>query len=305
MPYPPRVCKVYNHLIYILIAVGLGLVAVVLANSYFSGVEERQERVAQQQQMARIVVATQPLDFGSALTAENIRLQNFPANSVPVGAFFSVEELLQGGNVALRPIVPGEPILADKLSGRAVLSAKLPEGMRAMSIPINATNAVSGFIRPADIVDILLTRDLGEGESATEVIMEAVQVLAIGTVQSENATEPGLAGTATMLVDLYGAQKLTLARKMGEMSLVLRNVEGKDEGAGVAVMSRDVSPLRVATGGGGSAPPMQAPPAYIPAAAPAPAAGAPAAPARPRGPSMTVIRGTATTDYSVDRLGGN
>lgn len=297
-----------RNLIYILVAVGLGLVAVVLANSYFSGVEERQERAAQQQQMARIVVATQPLDFGSALTAENIRLQNFPSNSVPVGAFFSVEELLQGGNVALRPIVPGEPILADKLSGRAVLSAKLPDGMRAMSIPINAENAVSGFIRPADIVDVLLTRDLGEGDQVTEVIMEAVQVLAIGTVQSENATEPGLAGTATMLVDLYGAQKLTLARKMGEMSLVLRNVENKDQVAGVAVSSRDVSPLRVATGGGGgggAAPAMAPPPVYLPAAAPASGGQAAAVPARPRGPSMTVIRGTATTDYSVDRLGGN
>ncbi|RVQ69396.1 Flp pilus assembly protein CpaB [Croceicoccus ponticola] len=298
-----------RNLVYILIAIGLGLVAVVLANSYFSGMEEKQERAAQQQELARIVVATQPLDFGSALTTENMRLQNFPANAVPVGAFFSLEELLQGGHVALRPIVPGEPILADKLSGRAVLSAKLPEGMRAMSIPINATNAVSGFIRPADIVDILLTRDL-EGEKVTEVIMEAVQVLAIGTVQSENATEPGLAGTATMLVDLYGAQKLTLAQKMGQMSLVLRNVEGESEeaGTGVAVMTRDVSPIRGNYGGGGggnrvavaeSAPVMVSAP-------PAPSApSGQSAPVRPRGPSMTVVRGTASTDYPVGRLGGN
>jgi len=274
--------------------VALGLVAVVLANSYFSGIEERQERAAQQQQLARIVVATQPLDFGSALTNENIRLQNFPANSVPAGAFFSIEELLQSGNVALRPIVPGEPILADKLSGRAVLSAKLPEGMRAMSIPINATNAVSGFIRPADIVDILLTRDIG-GEQVTEVIMEAVQVLAIGTTQSENATEPGLAGTATMLVDLYGAQKLTLAQKMGQMSLVLRNVkENQDEGPGVAVRQRDVSSLVN----------YSAPAAMSVAAMPASSGGGGAAVPVRRGPSMTVIRGTATTDYQVDRLGG-
>lgn len=290
-----------RNLIYILIAVGLGLVAVVLANSYFSGVEERQERVAQQQ-LARIVVATQPLDFGSALTTENIRLQNYPANSVPVGAFFSMEELLQGGQVALRPIVPGEPILADKLSGRSVLSAKLPDGMRAMSIPISATNAVSGFIRPADIVDVLLTRDLGDDEQVTEVVMEAVQVLAIGTTQSENATEPGLAGTATVLVDLFGAQKLTLARKMGEMSLVLRNVENAEEGPGVAVMTRDVSPFRKRSGGGGA--PQQA--AYQPApSAPARASTGSVAAPRPSGPSMTVIRGTETTDYSVGRLGGN
>ncbi|MDR7102631.1 Flp pilus assembly protein CpaB [Croceicoccus sp. BE223] len=297
-----------RNLIYILIAVGLGLVAVVLANSYFSGVEERQERAAQQEQLARIVVATQPLDFGSPLTAENVRLQNFPANAVPVGAYFSVEELLQGGQVALRPIVPGEPILADKLSGRAVLSAKLPEGMRAMSIPINANNAVSGFVRPADIVDVLLTRDL-DGEKVTEVIMEAVQVLAIGTVQSEAATEPGLAGTATLLVDLYGAQKLTLAQKMGEMSVVLRNVKGEqtEVATNVAVLTRDVSPIRGNYGGGAASAPAPAP-VYV-SAPPAPSAPAassgPVVRPRPSGPSMTVVRGTAVTDYSVNRLGGN
>lgn len=297
-----------RNLIYILIAVGLGLVAVVLANSYFSGVEERQERQAQQEQLARIVVATQPLDFGSPLTAENVRLQNFPANAVPVGAYFSVEELLQGGQVALRPIVPGEPILADKLSGRAVLSAKLPEGMRAMSIPINANNAVSGFVRPADIVDVLLTRDL-DGEKVTEVIMEAVQVLAIGTVQSEAATEPGLAGTATLLVDLYGAQKLTLAQKMGEMSVVLRNVKGEqtEVATNVAVLTRDVSPIRGNYGGGGGSAPAPAP-VYV-SAPPAPSApsasSGPVVRPRPSGPSMTVVRGTAATDYSVNRLGGN
>ncbi|AKM09530.1 Flp pilus assembly protein CpaB [Croceicoccus naphthovorans] len=288
-----------RNLIYILIAVGLGLVAVVLANSYFSGIEEQQERNAQQQQLARIVVATQPLDFGSALTTENIRLQNFPANAVPVGAYFSIEELLQGGQVALRPIVPGEPVLADKLSGRAVLSAKLPEGMRAMSISISAPNAVSGFIRPADIVDVLLTRDVG-GEKVTEVIMEAVQVLAIGTVQSEKATEPGLAGTATVLTDLFGAQKLTLAKEMGQMSLVLRNVESEEaEGVGMAVRARDVSRL----GGGGPAPQavVYAPP---PAASGGGSAPAPAAAPRPRGPSMTVVRGTAPQNYQVDSLGG-
>ena len=75
---------------------GLLLIAVVLANSYFSGVEAEQERIAQQNEVARIVVATQPLDFGTALTTENTRMQNFPANSVPTGAFFSIDELVQG-----------------------------------------------------------------------------------------------------------------------------------------------------------------------------------------------------------------
>ena len=65
------------------VAVLIGLVAVVLANAYFSGVEQRQEQAAKQQALARIVVATQPLEFGTKLTQQNLRLQNWPASSVP------------------------------------------------------------------------------------------------------------------------------------------------------------------------------------------------------------------------------
>jgi len=166
-----------RNLIFLAVAVVVGLIAVVLANSYFSGVETRQERVAAEQRLARIVVATQPLEFGQPLTAQNLRLQNFPQASVPQGAFRSVEEAMRGGRVALRPIVPGEPVLRDKVSGtdgRAVLAANLSEGMRAVSIPVSATTGVSGFVRPGDTVDVMLTRSLGESDYMTDVILEDV-----------------------------------------------------------------------------------------------------------------------------------
>ncbi|WP_230279275.1 Flp pilus assembly protein CpaB [Croceicoccus sp. Ery15] len=282
--------------IFLLVAIGLGLIAVVLANSYFTGIENEQERLAKQDEVARIVVATQPMEFGTAITTENTRMQNFPANSVPTGAFFSIEELAQGGQVAIRPIVPGEPILADKLSGRAVLSANLPDGMRAISFPVNATTQVSGFVRPADIVDVLMTR--GEGEDRiVEVIMESVQVLAVDQVASENATEPGVGGNVTVMVDQYDAQKLTLARQLGQLSLALRNVENQEPGPGVAVSARDI--------GSGYRAPVRA--AYVDApAGPAPRGpAAAAAPARPAGPTMSVVRGTEQSSYSIGQLGGS
>lgn len=282
--------------IFLLVAAGLGLMAVVLANAYFSGIEEEQERLAKADDIARIVVATQPLEFGTAITTENTRMQNFPASSVPTGAFFSIEELVRDGQVAIRPIVPGEPILADKLNGRAVLSANLPDGMRAVSFPVNATTQVSGFVRPADVVDILMTR--GEEEDrVVEVIMENVPVLAVDMVAADNATEPGVGGNVTVMVDQFDAQKITLARQMGALSLALRNVEFQDPGPGIAVTARDI-------GSGYRAPIRAAYAAPMPSAPSAPRAEAAAAPARPAGPSMKVVRGTETSDYSVDRLGG-
>ena len=304
------------------IAVVLGIFAVILANAWFSGVEENQERIAAEQQLTRIVVATQPLEFGTALTTENLRMQNFPAGSVPAGAFNSIESALEGGRVALRPIVPGEPVLADKVSGsggRAVLSTLLPEGMRAVSIPVTAVTGVSGFVRPGDIVDILLTRQIpgqgaGPGDQMVDVIMEGVQVLAIDQMptQAEGSENPSVGSTAVVQVDQFGAQKLVLANSVGSLSLALRNVEQQEPGPMLTVTSRDLGdPSIYLAGRQTSPPPAESRPApqviYAPApvaAAPAPAAAAPAAPPRPSGPSMSIIRGTESTEYPVGRLGG-
>ena len=152
------------------IAVVLGLFAVYLANAWFSGVEQREERVAEEQQLVRIAVASQDMEFGAPLTAENVRLANWPAGSVPQGAYrdTDVQRMLSGGNVAIRPITRGEPILLSRISERAVLSANLPADMRAVTVPVDAVSGVAGFVTPGDVVDVLLTRQIpGEGSSAT------------------------------------------------------------------------------------------------------------------------------------------
>ena len=297
------------------IAVFLGLLAVYLANAYFTGMEERQEAIAEEQQLARIVVATQPMSFGQPLTDTTVRLANWPADAVPEGAFTSLEQAMMGGRVALRPIVPGEPILASKVSGdngRATLASNLPEDMRAVSIPVNAVAGVGGFVRPGDVVDVMLTRQIpGEGtqqqDKMTTVVLENVLVLGMDQVADENATEPVVTATATLQVDMFGAQKLALAREIGNLSLALRNVENQEVGATETVVANDL-------GGGGryinrstTAPaPMLAAPSYSPPVRGATSAPRQAsAPARPRGPTMSVVRGTDAETYSVETLRGN
>ena len=305
-----------RNAILIAIAVAVGLIAVILANSYFSGVEQRQEEVAQEAGMARIVVAAQPLEFGTPLTAENLRMQNFPANSVPEGSFTSIEQVLAGGRVALRPIVPNEPVLASKVSGaggRAVLSANLPEGMRAVAISVNAVQGVSGFVRPGDVVDILLTRQIrGEGASeqdlVTEVALENIKILAIDQQASEAAVEPSVGRTAVVEVNPRDAQKLVLASRIGTLSLALRNVEEQDEfAANSLVTNRDFAGSRLVVAGrpdrrSADATAAQALQTMNNLASAV--TGAPAAPTY-RGPTMTIYRGVEATEEPVGQMGGN
>lgn len=300
-----------RNLILLAAAVVIGLIAVFLANSYFSGLDRQQEREAAEQQLARIVVATQPLEFGTVLTPDNTTLRNWPANSVPAGAFTDAA-LAANGRVSLRPIVPGEPILADKVSGtdgRAVLSANLPEGMRGYSIPVSAVSSVSGFVRPGDAVDVILTRQIpGDGATAddlmSDVILENIQVLAIDQVANEKATAPGVGKTAVLLVDPMQAQKLSLAVRMGNLSLSLRNVENQLAGPRTTLTARDLGGAGLYMAGRDSS---AAPPPTPPAQSVARGTRTQTRPnqtPRPRGPTMTVIRGTDTVDYSVNRLGG-
>ncbi|MDE2412652.1 MAG: Flp pilus assembly protein CpaB [Sphingomonadales bacterium] len=303
-----------RNLIAIGLAIFLGLIAVYFANVYFSARETQQVKFAEENRMARIVVASQDLAFAAPLSTQNVRLANWPANSVPVGAFTSIEQAVRN-RVALRPIVPGEPILASKVSGtdgRATLSANLPLGQLAFAIPVSDVSGVGGFIRPGDVVDVLLTRVIpGEGNQSgdkmTDVVLEAVPVLGIDQVADDKKTEPQVGKTATLQVDTFGAQKLALAMQSGSMSLALRNVADQVTGARKTVTRNDLSPnrfyMRGRSGGGGSGPGPAAALAMNGAArriaAPSPSGAMPAP--RPMGPTMTVVRGTRATQEEFVR----
>ncbi len=299
------------------IAVVIGLFAVLLANAWFSGVEQQQAGKTGEQKLVRIVVAAEPLEFGTRLTGQNVRLQDWPQASVPQGAFTSLADALKDGRVALRPVVPGEPVLASKVSGldgRATLAALLPAGMRAVSVPVNAVSGVSGFILPNSMVDVILTRKIaGDGAGReghrSDVILENVQVLAIDQLTNDKQSEPRLAKTATLAVSLYDAQRLSLAEQAGTLSLALRRPsDGDAAAAGAAPAARSVTLYELGGTRLASAAPTVATGSLVAPALPsfgsAPAGGTPAAAAGWTGPTMTIVRGTQPTSYPVGQTKG-
>ena len=289
-------------------AVLLGLVAVYLANAWFSGAEQKQAQVAAEQKLVRIAVAQRDLDFGSQLTADNIRLVNWPEQSVPNGAFRDANQLIASNQVAIRPIAAGEPILPSRISGRPVLSENIPPDMRAISLSVDQVSGVAGFITPGDVVDVLLTRDIpGEGatgdDKMTSVVLENVQVLATDQLASEKNTDPKLVKTVTLQVTPRDAQKLVLARQIGSLSLALRNVKNQVVGPTATVTPRDLAGGGIYLAARRTAAPVAAQPVVAaPAVARSATRAAPTAP-RPSGPTMSVYRGTASNIYEVQRYG--
>ncbi|MES2493115.1 MAG: Flp pilus assembly protein CpaB [Pseudomonadota bacterium] len=301
------------------VAVIVGLFAVVLVNAYFSGVKERDERTAIAQQMTRIVVAVQPLEFGTKLTDQNVRLQTWPASAVPEGAFATIADALKDGRVAVRPMVPNEPVLAHKVSGkdgRATLAALLPDGMRAVSIPIGATTGVSGFVLPGTLVDVLLTRKLpGDGalseDMRSDVILENVQVLGINQSVNDKSGDPMPGQTATVAVTINDAQRLAIAEKIGALSLALRKVEDSSGQLAVIPALNTVTNRalghRLVVGGrpsGSTQTVRQLAMPYRPVRPALAGTGAQGGGTMLSGRNMTVVRGVNPTEYPVGNFAG-
>ena len=203
-----------------------------------------------------IVVANQPLRFGMELDRAQLSEIPWPEQSLPQGAFASIDALLaEGARVVLSPIEPNEPLLLAKLSGpngRATLSNMLAPGMRAVTVKTDEIAGVGGFVTPGDRVDVVLTRDAGaidevaenaDGASGStitsEIVVENVKVLSVGQAADERQTGPQVANSVTIEVTTDGAQKVALARNVGSLSLSLRASagEGTSQGDGLTTIS--------------------------------------------------------------------
>jgi pilus assembly protein CpaB len=283
----------------------IGLIAVFLGNAYFSGLERKQAQVAKAENLARIVVASQDIPFAGPLSSQNLKLVNWPSDSVPAGAYTSFDAVGRGNRVAIRPMVAGEPVLPAKVSGengRATIAAALPAGKMAYAIPINDVSGVGGFVRPGDIVDVLLTRPIpGDGATAndkmTDIVTEATPVLGVDQVASQDDTKPAVAKTVTLEVDSMQAQKLALSIQLGALSLALRNVADQEHAPRQTITPRALSAANIVIPRRA----MSTPAPFAPAMPMRRPAGPADRPAGHAGPTMAVARGTTFTSYEVQR----
>ena len=173
-----------------------------------------------------IVVASQDLTFGAKLKEQDLKMVEFPENSVPMGAYSSVDSVVAQTTKVF--LVSGEPVLASKLSSvGGGLSVRIPETKRASSIEVNEVSGVSGFILPGDIVDVLCTIDNAPGQTqgvaVTKTILQNIEVLAAGVKTKTNKKDPIRVQAVTLLVSPKEAEDLALGMFKGRIHLVLRN----------------------------------------------------------------------------------
>ena len=174
-----------------------------------------------------VFVATDDLQVGTKIEDKDIKYVRFASSILPAGVFHRRDKLI--GRGVIQPIFRGEWILSSKLAGENAgygLPSLIPPGMRAVSVRVNDTSSVSGFVLPGTRVDVLLTGEpQGSNQTQTTTVLENVMVLANGTKleRAPGGGEPISATVITLLVSPDDAQRLTLASNQGRIQLALRN----------------------------------------------------------------------------------
>ncbi|SKA36926.1 pilus assembly protein CpaB [Enhydrobacter aerosaccus] len=234
-----------KRVIFLLLAVIVAGSTAFLARAWLQGeraailaASNRPEKPASSAQ--KVLVARNPIRIGQIVKPDDLRWQAWPAGDLAQTYIIEGKRPLNDfvGAVGRRSISAGEPITEGKLVApgtRSFLSAVLQPGTRAVSISITATSAVSGFIYAGDRVDVLLTHTLNGADGqhkATETILRNARVIAMDQkVDAAPSDKPDVAKTATLELTPKQSEIVTLAEKMGDLSLVLRSLQENDDGA--------------------------------------------------------------------------
>jgi len=186
----------------------------------------------------KVLVAKRALPVGTIITADAIGYQLWPQEMVQDAYFIDGEADMSKllGTVVRNPITAGEPVTQGSLvspGDRGFLAAALAPGMRAITVPVQANTGVGGFVFPGDRIDMLLTQTVsGEADSAlqtTETILRNLRVLATDQSTESTTTQDGKTvvrafRTVTLEVTPRIAEKISVAQKIGQLSLVLRSI---------------------------------------------------------------------------------
>jgi pilus assembly protein CpaB len=208
---------------FMLVAVVLGVAAA--AVGYYGLTSVASRAAAKSDANYRdVVVTASDLTYGVKLDRPMLRIARYPKESVPEGAFSSIDSVL---NQTTKVFLGGrEPVTAIKLSSRGGgLSMLVRPNMRAASLEVNQVSGVSGFVLPGDRVDVLATVDSRSAmdDAVTRTVLQNVEVLAAGQKTAQQDNKPITVQVVTLLVDPSGAETLALALHEGKVHLILRN----------------------------------------------------------------------------------
>jgi pilus assembly protein CpaB len=226
----------------LIIALLVGGVAAFIANSYLSRQLEAIEAKSRGQTID-VVVAKRDLVKGSKLTSENLAVRPIPIEYAHSAAILPAEfDRVENQTIAFS-MKSGDAIMWGFLEGKKTptFSARVEIGHRAITVPVDEINSISGLLEPGDMIDLIVTIDK-EGKKTTFPLIQNVPVMATGqrSVDDPKSGERRQYSTVTLDTKADQAKYVVIAREMGRLTALLRNPQDTsptfDNGVDIALL---------------------------------------------------------------------
>jgi pilus assembly protein CpaB len=208
----------------LILAVVLGLLTVSVLYLYIRGLEKNP---ATETQMQNVVVAVSTIPAHVKITPEMLAIKSIPVEAIHPDAFASVNEAVGGTTKA--EIINGEQVIKGRVVIEGVsspLAYRIPENMRAITIPMGEISGVAGYIAVGDRIDILVAYD-DETLNPTKIVytqLQNIEVLEKGPyAATAEEQQTGIATSLTVLVTPAQAEVLAYANYNGSFHFSLRN----------------------------------------------------------------------------------
>src|SRR3954464_4363074 len=239
-------------------ALVIAVVTAIMAKNMFAGAGAQQANAAPAAVPLgpKVLVAKKAMPVGTIIDADSFSYQPWPKELMQSAYYIegspdaNPQSLL--GTVVRNAITAGQPVTRGSLVGpqdRGFLAAALGPGMRAITVPVNASTGVAGFVFPGDHVDMVLTQQVkggGDGPplKVSETIVRNLRVLAtdqrITDKDKDGKIEVKTFANVTIEVTPKIAEKVAVAQSMGTLSLSLRSIADNTAELERAVATGDV-----------------------------------------------------------------
>jgi pilus assembly protein CpaB len=190
-------------------------------------VRERERELEAQAHLSMVerIVAARDLPAGTRLVSDHLAVRGFPAQWVGSDTLPAVRHGELEGRVLTAPVRAGDAVTpAHVHQPQPAFSAHLAPGRRAITLPVDQVNSLSGLLRPGDLVDLYVSFD-HQRKRLTAPLLQGMPVLATG--RETRAGDPEGHGYSTVTLDAAPDEvvKLVAARQAGTLTAILRHPE--------------------------------------------------------------------------------
>lgn len=220
-------------------ALCLGAV-IFLASTRSESTPPRVEIVAEEESIS-IPTPTRQIARGERLDNIQFATVRWPKSRLQDGQYLlSVAGL--GSTYAMSPLPAHLPVPLASLSTSApdqnAVAEAIPQGMRAITVKVDAESAIEGWARSGNFIDVILVRTAKEQGLESLIIAENVKILSAGASAQPMAsgdTAPKAPNTVTLLVSQEDALKIKTASNLGKLTFALRGTGDSSPTVAVSV----------------------------------------------------------------------